>query len=141
MAKTFLGVGVNFPVGPPAIAADRETKGAIAAASYEESVRQSVWIVLGTAKGERVMRPDFGCGIYDLVFEPTTPGTLGKISQAVRNDLLRFEPRIEVIDVQVTPENDPELGQKLLISLDYRVRTTNNVFNLVYPFYLERSAG
>lgn len=87
------------------------------------------------------MRPDFGCGIYDLVFEPTTPGTLGKISQAVRNDLLRFEPRIEVIDVQVTPENDPELGQKLLISLDYRVRTTNNVFNLVYPFYLERSAG
>ena len=113
----------------------------IAPAAYEDSVRQAVWIILGTAKGERVMRPDFGCGLYDLVFEPITPATLGRISRIVRSDLLRFEPRIEVTDVQVTPQNDLAMGQMLLINVDYRVRTTNNVFNLVYPFYLERSVG
>ncbi|MFB2875388.1 GPW/gp25 family protein [Floridanema aerugineum] len=132
MAKKFLGVGVGFPVTVP--------NGAIAAAEYEESVRQSIWIILGTAKGERVMRPDFGCGIYDLVFEVNSPSTAGKVSQAVREALLLFEPRIDVLDVQVTPVSDSE-GSKLLISIDYEVRATNNAFNLVYPFYLEMGAG
>jgi uncharacterized protein len=132
MPKTFLGVGVGFPVTAP--------DGAIAQAKYEESVRQSIWIILGTAKGERVMRPDFGCGIYDLVFEVNSPSTAGKVSQAVREALLLFEPRIDVLDVQVTSVSDRE-GSKLLISVDYEVRATNNVFNLVYPFYLEMSAG
>ncbi|MEH1792464.1 GPW/gp25 family protein [Nostoc sp.] len=129
MSKPFLGVGVGFPV-----------TGAIASAEYEESVYQSVWIILGTAKGERVMRPDFGCGIYDLVFEVNTPSTAGKISQAVREALLVFEPRIDVLDIQVSSIYDSE-GSKLLINIDYEVRATNNVFNLVYPFYLERSVG
>ncbi len=132
MSKPFLGVGVGFPV-------DVDINGAIKPAAYEESVRQSIWIILGTAKGERIMRPDFGCGIYDLVFEMNTAATAGKISQAVREALLKFEPRIDVLDIQVTPQSDRE-GAKLLISLDYQVRATNNVFNLVYPFYLERSA-
>lgn len=131
--KQFLGVGVNFPV-------TLEGKGELARAEYEDSVYQSVWIILGTAKGERVMRPDFGCGIYDLVFEVNTPSTVGKVSQAVREALLLFEPRIDVLDVQVASVSDTE-GSKLLISIDYQVRATNNVFNLVYPFYLERSAG
>jgi hypothetical protein len=132
MDKPFLGRGVGFPI--------QLDNGDIKPAEDEESIRQSIRIILGTAKGERVMRPDFGCGIYDLVFEMTTASTAGKISQAVREALLRFEPRIDVIDIQVTPKSDDE-GEKMFISIDYQVRATNNAFNLVYPFYLERSPG
>jgi len=129
MSKPFLGVGWAFPV-----AAD---DGEIELAEYEESVRQAIWIVLGTAKGERVMRPDFGCGIYDLVFEVNSVSTAGRVAQEVQDALLYFEPRIDVLDVQVQAEGDS--GEVLLISIQYQVRATNNIFNLVYPFYLERS--
>ena len=132
MDKPFLGRGVGFPM--------KLEDGEIEHAEAEESIRQSIRIILGTAKGERVMRPDFGCGIYDLIFEMTTASTAGKISQAVREALLEFEPRIDVIDIQVTPKSDEE-GEKILIGIDYQVRATNNAFNLVYPFYLERSPG
>jgi uncharacterized protein len=133
MAKTFLGVGVGFPI-------KANNNGVIEAAAYEASVHQSIWLILGTAKGERVMRPNFGSGIYNLVFEMQTAATAGQISQMVREDLLLWEPRIDVLDVQVVPQSTSE-GEELLINIDYQVRVTNNVFNLVYPFYLERSAG
>lgn len=131
MAKAFLGVGWAFPIA-------FDGSGAIQTAQYEESVRQAIWIILGTSKGERVMRPDFGCGIYDLVFEVNSASTAGKVAQAVRESLLVLEPRIDVRDVRVQPQDD---GATLLIDIDYQVRATNNVFNLVYPFYLERSAN
>lgn len=131
MPKKFLGVGWAFPL-------DVDDQGAINLAEYEESVRQSIWIVLGTAKGERVMRPDFGCGIHDLVFGVNSATTAGQVAQAVREALLLFEPRIDVLDIQVRSAG---AGEVLLINIDYRVRATNNAFNLVYPFYLERSAG
>jgi hypothetical protein len=130
--KPFLGIGWRFPVS-----LDGES-GEIGRAEYEESVRQSIWTILGTAKGERVMRPQFGCGIHDLVFGVHTAFTAGQISQAVRETLLKFETRIDVIDVQVYPGDG---GEVLYISVDYKIRTTNTAFNLVYPFYLERSAG
>ncbi|HEY9670722.1 MAG TPA: GPW/gp25 family protein [Waterburya sp.] len=133
MDKSFLGRGVGFPV-------NLDTSGAIQRAEFEESVRQSIWIILGTAKGERLMRPDFGCGIYDLVFETNSASTAAKIAQSVREALLFFEPRINVLDIQTTSQSDSD-GNKLLINIDYQVRATNNIFNLVYPFYLERSAG
>lgn len=129
MPRSFLGVGWGFPVAVSA-------EGAINEAAYEESVRQSVWIVLGTAKGERAMRPDFGCGIHDLVFERNTPATVAKVVQGVREALLRLEPRIDLVDVQVQSR---DRGQVMEISVDYKVRATNNSFNLVFPFYLERS--
>lgn len=130
MARTFLGAGWGFPVQP---------EGArLATAEYEESVRQSVWIVLGTAKGERVMRPDFGCDLYDLVFAVNDPGAAGRVMQAVRSALLALEPRIDLVDVQVQTGGG---GEQMLLSIDYRVRATNNAFNLVYPFYLERSGS
>lgn len=132
--KTWLGKGLAFPVSWD------EKTGDLDRAEFEESVRQSILIILGTAKGERVMRPDFGCGIYDLVFETNTPSTAGKISQVVQEALLLFEPRIDVLDIRVNSQFDSE-GAKLLIGIDYQVRATNNVFNLVYPFYLERSPG
>jgi len=131
MSRPFLGVGVGFPVRADAA-------GNLAIAMYEESVRQSILIVLGTAKGERVMRPDFGCSIYDLVFEPSTAATAGQLSQAVQDALLLFEPRIDVVEVQVQPNRE---GDCLLARIDYQVRATNNAFNLVYPFYLEGGAG
>ena len=131
MSKPFLGVGVSFP-----LRTDRE--GELGLAAYEESVRQSILMILGTARGERVMRPDFGCSVYDLVFEPNTTATAGRISQAVQAALLRFESRIDVIEVYVRPDRD---GRCLHVSIDYEVRATNNVFNLVYPFYLEGGTG
>lgn len=129
MAKPFLGVGWGFPL-------TLDERGFFSTAEYEESVRQSIWIILGTAKGERVMRPDFGCGIYDLVFAINSASTAGRVTQAIRQALLLFEPRIDVLDIQVQPAAG---GEVLLISIDYEVRATNNAFNLVYPFYLDRS--
>ena len=130
MTKPFLGVGMAFPF-------QFDGTGAVATAKYEESVRQSIWIILGTSKGGRVMRPDFGCGIYDLVFEVNSASTAGKIAHEVIEALLVQEPRIDVRDVQVETQGR---GEMLLINIEYEVRTTNNVFNVVYPFYLERSA-
>jgi Bacteriophage baseplate protein W len=131
MTVAYLGVGWGFPV-------QLDGSGAIATARYEESVRQSIWIILGTSKGERVMRPDFGCGIYDLVFEVNSASTSGKVAQAVREALLVQEPRIDLRNVQVESSGN---GDALLIHIEYEVRITNNVFNLVYPFYLQRSAN
>jgi phage baseplate assembly protein W len=129
MAKLFLGRGLGFPV-------QSLEDGSLQMADYEESVRQSILMILGTAKGERVMRPDFGCDIYNMVFEMQTATTAGRISQAVQDALLKLEPRIDVIDVQTIPETDSD-GDRLVVNLRYQVRATNNAFNLVYPFYLE----
>jgi uncharacterized protein len=130
MPKPFLGIGVAFPF-------KLDAAGAVARAEYEESVRQSILIILGTAKGERVMRPDFGCGIHDLVFENASAATLGRIQNVVHQALLRLEPRIDVIKVDVRPGRERNV---LLIDVEYEVRATNNAFNLVYPFYLQLGA-
>ncbi len=132
MTKPFLGVGWSFPLE----VVKKEGRGELRSAEYEESVRQLIKLILGTAKGERVMRPDFGCGIYDLVFETGSASTAGRIEEEVRDALLFFEPRIDVLEVRVQPDAG---GEVLVISIDYQVRATDNMFNLVYPFYLERS--
>lgn len=129
MPAEFLGVGWKFPV---------QADGEITRAYHEESIRDAIWIVLGTAKGERVMRPEFGCGIHDLVFSVGNASTAGVAAAEVHDALVLSEPRIEVLDVQVT--SAPSAPTTLLIRIEYRVRATNNVFNIVYPFYLERSA-
>jgi phage baseplate assembly protein W len=128
MEKNFLGVGWKFPVK-----VDSEKK--IEVSKYEQDIREAIWIILGTAKGERVMRPDFGCGIHDLVFAPINTTTISTVENNVREGLLRWEPRIEVIKVEA--KDDKASEGKLLVSIDYRVRITNNRFNLVYPFYLK----
>lgn len=128
MAKEFLGVGWSFPV-------QRGGGGSIATSRHEEDIRQAIWIVLGTSPGERVMRPDFGCGIHDLVFAVNDAGTAGRVATLVREALRRWEPRIETTSVRAEP--DPGRPNTLLIDIEYRVRATNNRFNLVYPFYLQ----
>ena len=128
MRSTFLGVGWRFP---PTL----DQGGQVAMAPYEQAVAQAIWIILGTAPGERPMRPDFGCGIHALVFAPNNSGTAGRATSLVREALVRWEPRIDVLTVQADP--DPNDHTLLLIEIAYRVRSTNNRFNLVYPFYLE----
>ena len=127
----FLGCGWAFPV-----VAARD--GGIAFVSGEVSIEQGLNIVLGTSPGERVMRPEFGCGIWELVMEPNTAQLHGRLQTRVRQALTRWEPRIDVLDVQVTAP--PEQKNVLLIRIDYRVRSNNAAYNLVYPFFLQEGA-
>lgn len=128
MPKEFLGAGWKFP-------ARVDSAGRISLSQYEEDIKEAIWIILSTAKGERVMRPEFGCGAHDLVFEPINAAMIRQVQTSVYEALITFEPRIEVLSVEVSDE-EATLG-RLLISIDYRVRSTNTVFNLVYPFYLK----
>ena len=128
MAKEFLGRGWKFPVNVNA-------KGEIETSQYEEDIKEAIWIILSTSKGERVMRQDFGCGIYDFIFAPINTATMAMIEASVREALTLWGPRIELINVNVSADKAEE--GKILISIDYRVISTNNEFNLVYPFYVK----
>ncbi|NER93777.1 MAG: GPW/gp25 family protein [Symploca sp. SIO1B1] len=128
MEIDFLGVGWSSPV-------KLDAQGQVVMVGYEELVRQSILHILDTAKGERVMRPEFGCGIHERVFASNSAGTIGQIISDVKEALLLWEPRIEVLDVDAIP--NPSEPNTLNIQIDYQVRTTNNIFNLVYPFYLQ----
>jgi phage baseplate assembly protein W len=127
MAKEFLGIGWKFPVGV-------DSNGSIRMSVYEEDIKEAILIILSTSKGERVMRPDFGCGIHEYTFEAINSSVLGLIESSVREALIKWEPRIETINIKASTE---ELyNGKLLINIEYIVSTTNNRFNMVYPFYL-----
>jgi phage baseplate assembly protein W len=128
----FIGQGWWFPVKPDA-------QGRLRWVAGDEEIRQSVWLILTTAPGERQMRPEFGCGLYDLVFDANTAQLHGLVQEQVRTALNRWEPRIDVIDVRV--EAPPEQRNLLLIHVDYRIRANNAFFNLVYPFFLIEGAG
>jgi phage baseplate assembly protein W len=136
MPLSVLGVGWGFPVAWEENA-DGGTRFAVA--EYEETVRQSVWIILSTSKGERAMRPDFGSGLSDLAFAVNNSTTQAMAAFEVREALQNWEPRIEVLGVEVSSAGDR--GEQLMILIDYKVRTTDNRFNLVYPFYLERAGA
>ncbi|MBI1298819.1 baseplate protein [bacterium] len=107
--------------------------------SAEIDIQEAIWIILSTALGERLMHPDFGCGIHDLVFAPNDTGTAGLARVYVEQALSRWEPRIDLDEVEVQP--DPLQPEQLLISVAYRVRATDSRFNLVYPFYLQRGTA
>lgn len=107
--------------------------GLVAAAEYEEDVRQSIRIILETAPGERVMRPNFGCGIHDLVFAAVDSTTLQRIRSEVEEALRRYEARVDVLSV--TADEDATSEGVLLVEVEYRVRRTNQIGNLVFPFY------
>jgi hypothetical protein len=125
--KEFLGRGWAMPV-----ALDART-GHVASVEYEEDIRQSILIILETAPGERVMRPNFGCGIHDLVFTSVDSTAIQRIRSEVEETLRRCEARIEVLNVTV--DEAATLQGELLVQLEYRVRATNQVGNLVFPFY------
>ena len=127
--KEFLGAGVAFPFGVDA-------QGQLAMNSLEDHVRQSILLIAQTGKGERVMHPDFGAGLDALVFSPATTATAALVQQRLKDALVRFEPRIEVLSVAA--EIDAAAPQTVVVTLQYRVRRTDTTFNLVFPFYLER---
>jgi len=129
MDAGFLGLGWNFPI---VLDDDGQVK---MAPDPEEGISQAIWMILGTSPGERVMRPDFGCGINDLVFGVNNAGTANAVAGEVREALALWEPRIDVLDVYAVP--DSSRSNVLLIEINYQVRSTNSRFNLVYPFYLE----
>jgi uncharacterized protein len=125
--KEFLGRGWAMPVE-----LDPRT-GTVASVVYEEDIRQSIRIILETAPGERVMRPNFGCGIHELVFTSMDSITIRLIRSSVEDALRRFEARIDVLEVTVDEEATSE--GRLLVEIEYRVRKTNQTGNLVFPFY------
>jgi hypothetical protein len=121
----FIGSGWAFP------AAISRT-GSVRLVSGVEEVDAAIRMILSTVPGERVMRPDFGCAMWELLFAPLTAGTLGLVEQAVREALERWEPRIALQSVVAT--RDQPTGT-VTITIGYRVRATNDVRNLVFPFY------
>jgi uncharacterized protein len=129
-ARAFLGVGWKFPL-------QVTPRGRVALARHEVRVEESIYQILSTAKGERVMLPDFGCGIHEMVFSSNSAGNLARIKQDVLQALVRFERRIDVLAVTVdNPREEPNL---LLIRVSYRIRSNNAVGNVVYPFYVTES--
>jgi len=126
-ARRFLGTGFAFPL-------QIDANGGFALASYEADVEQAIFHILSTAKGERVMVPDFGCGMHELVFAPNTATQAGAVASEVRAALVRYEPRIDVLDVTVTVGGDQ--GELLEIRIDYRIRANNAFYNTVYPFFV-----
>lgn len=133
-----LGAGWHFPVRFERAGGDADGA-ALALAADELSVRQAIEIILSTRKGERVMRPAFGCDLDKLLFSPNNGATCALAAFEVREALRQWEPRIELLDVEVAAGG--ESGEQLLIMIAYRVRSTDNRFNLVYPFYLDRAVA
>jgi uncharacterized protein len=123
----FLGRGISFPMRV-------DQSGSIAFSASTASIDSAIRMVLLTAPGERVMRPQFGCRIWDLLFEPINANTLGLMAEAVRDAIGQWEPRAELEDVVVEP--DPAQPARVLINIKYRVKATNDRRNLVYPFYV-----
>jgi uncharacterized protein len=128
--RDFLGRGLRFPV-----AVNRT--GGISTSSQEENIRESIFIILGTAPGERIKRLDFGCDIHDLVFAPNNPTTAAMAAHFVEEALRKWEPRIEKVEVAAAPSRDEP--NRLDVRISYVVRATNQPANLVYPFYLRHA--
>jgi len=123
----FIGRGISFPLRV-------DQSGSIATSSGPADVDSSIRMILTTAPGERLMRPHFGCKIWELLFEPINANTLGLMGEAVREAIGRWEPRVTLDDVRLDPSRR-DAGE-VLINIDYTIRTTNDRRNLVYPFYV-----
>ena len=127
MDRAFLGVGWKFPL-------QVTPSGKIAQSRLEQKIEESVFLVLSTAKRERPMLPAFGCGLHDLVFAPDNAATVAEVAATVREALVAYEPRIDVLSVDASPA--PGEPTVLLIRVDYQIRANNARANLVYPFFI-----
>lgn len=129
--QAFLGVGWKFPIQ---VKVDEDGKKRIAISKHVKSIEESIRIILGTSRGERAMRPDFGADLNRLVFAPNNTATAGLAIFHVREALRKWEPRIDLLSVDAGP--DEQDSNMLLIQIEYKVISTNTEHNLVYPFYL-----
>jgi uncharacterized protein len=132
MAEEFVGAGwAFFPMRT-------DVTGRITLVTREQEIEESIRLILATMPGERPMRPDFGCAIHDFVFAPADAATAGQIAFEVRSALDRWEPRADILAVQVDFSRAEE--GELHIQIGYRIRGTNDARNLVFPFYVIPSA-
>jgi uncharacterized protein len=122
-----IGSGLAFPL-------QVDARGGLALATGTEDIDQAIELILSTAPGERPMRPEFGCDVHDFVFDTIDAATVGRVDEAVRAALDRWEPRIEVEGVDFDLDRATEGELRVIVS--YRVRATNHQRNLVYPFYV-----
>ena len=129
MTRNILGRGWSFPVAT-------DVHGNISMSGDEKIIEESIRIILGTTPGERVMNPEFGCKINDIIFSPNSPKTIALAVHYIEEDIINWEPR--VILNKVTGEMDPYNYNLININIDYEIRSVNTFFNMVYPFYLER---
>jgi uncharacterized protein len=127
MNKDVLGMGWAFPLRI-------DSRGGLALSANENVIEESIRTILGTAKGERRMRPNFGCDIHTLIFAPNNSTTWGLAAHYVEEALGWWEPRIEV--TRVEPRPDPDDPSRIAIHIEYRIKSTNDSRNLVYPFFL-----
>ena len=125
--KSFLGTGWAFPPQFDQQAAS------VSMITDEEDIRSSLEILLSTRPGERVMQPRYGCNLDELLFEPLTTTFKTYMKDLVATAILYFEPRIEVNKIDMDETN--ELDGKVIISIEYTIRSTNSRFNFVYPYY------
>lgn len=128
----FVGAGWSYPLGTDAT-------GGVALVSRDREIEQAIRLILGTAVGERPMRPEFGCRIHDHVFNTASSATAGQIAYDVRQALDRWEPRIDVLDVGIS--FDAMTAGVLYIDINYSIRSLNDPRNLVFPFYVIPSAA
>ena len=128
----FIGKGWRFPI-------QVNSSGGIDWSEGPARVQDAIWIILKTSLGERLMRPLFGAGVNDYVFQPNSPAIRQRLCSAMRRALTDWEPRIELETVRVDPVPGEE--SQVLVTIDYRLRATNELFNLVYPFYLEEGVN
>lgn len=140
-ANALIGKGWRFPINVDA-------RGRLQWSEGPDRIRDSIWIIVRTSLGERVMRPRFGASSDEYVFQSNSPATRAALQAAINTALLQWEPRIEVVNVRVdAAASDPEhrlldtgLDNQVLVTIDYKVRATNELFNAVYPFYLDEGA-
>ena len=125
--REYIGQGLAFPL-------QIDPQGGIALAAGRRDIEQAIRIILGTAPGERRMRPEFGCRIHELVFAPRNAATERLVVYYVQEALERWEPRIELRDVEVAPT--PGHDGALLVEIRYQVKDTHDERSIVYPFYL-----
>lgn len=125
--RDFLGKGLRFPVSV-------NLNGGVSSSAFEENIRQSIFIILGTAPGERINRPDFGCRIHDLMFAPNNDITAARAEVYCEEALYKYEPRIEHLDVRAQPNADQP--NRLDVRIEYVIAGKNDKRNLVFPFYL-----
>ncbi|NHN32417.1 GPW/gp25 family protein [Paenibacillus agricola] len=132
MSEDFLGRGWKFP-----IQVDKAT-GRIMMSEYEGDIIEAIRIILGTSLGERTMRPDFGCDVQRFVFGETDATTLMMLGSNVKEAIQIWEPRVHEVEVQALV--DSQENGKVNIRIQYMVRSTNNLFNQVYPFYIHEGS-
>lgn len=130
--RSFLGRGIRFPVS-------LSLNGGISSSALEENVRQCLFIILGTAPGERLMRPDFGCRIHDLIFAPNNDVTAARAEYYCKEAIYKFEPRIDEVNCVALPSKDEP--NRLDIRITYTIAGKSDKKNLVYPFYLLKAEG